>query len=287
MKIVYFGSSGPLSMVPLRHLLESGREVSAVAVLPDAVHAVTDACFPVVADHPDSIAGFALDNNIALVRLGHPLTDSAASLRDLAPDLVLVSCFAKRLPGELLSIPSRGCFNLHPSRLPAYRGPAPQFWQFRDGVGSFGVTWHRMSERLDAGNIVAQAPVQLPDGISAEEADALLAQAGAELLVELLDPVRTGSLAETPQDEGRASYRGFPVEADFRVSIAWPARRLFNFVRATANRGIAHVCEIDGVDYRLRSVDAFHPGADVPFAVAGDRITLPCQPGVVRARLLN
>ncbi|MEZ4833421.1 MAG: formyltransferase family protein [Caldilineaceae bacterium] len=59
-----------------------------------------------------------------------------------------------------------GFLNLHPSLLPHYRGPDPIFWQLRDGVEPMGVTVHWMDVGVDTGDIAAQAPVALEDGLS-------------------------------------------------------------------------------------------------------------------------
>ena len=60
-------------------------------------------------------------------------TPVIARLAALAPDVILVACFSLILAAELLQAPRLGCFNLHPSLLPGYRGPAPLFWQWRLG----------------------------------------------------------------------------------------------------------------------------------------------------------
>ncbi len=106
----------------------------------------------------------------------------------------MVACFSFVLPPALLQAPRLGCYNLHPSLLPGYRGPAPLFWQRRLGEEQTGVTLHRMTPAVDAGEIVAQVGVPLPDGSSAAQADALTAQVGAGLMLHMLARLVQGPL---------------------------------------------------------------------------------------------
>ena len=94
----------------------------------------------------------------------------------LAPDVACVACFAQRIPPALLAMPRHGFLNVHPSRLPAYRGPAPLFWQWRHGETQTGVTVHWMDERLDTGPIATQSALTLPDGSSGPQADQICAR---------------------------------------------------------------------------------------------------------------
>ena len=183
-KIIYIGSSGPLSAIPLQALLACGYGVCAIACEADDTPAVQHQSILVLGENTGSIATLARLHNIPLIDLSGSWSQRVDEIASYSPDVILVSCFARRLPETILSIPSIGCFNLHPSLLPAYRGPVPLFWQFRAGVEAFGVTLHRMSSQLDAGNIVAQTTLAMPDGISGQGASKLLAQAGGRLLLQ-------------------------------------------------------------------------------------------------------
>ena len=84
----------------------------------------------------------------------------------LAPDLILSASFPYRLPPEILSIPRLGALNLHPSPLPAYRGPNPMRAIY-DGA-AIGATLHRMDEDFDNGPILAQHSAPLPEEVTPE-----------------------------------------------------------------------------------------------------------------------
>jgi methionyl-tRNA formyltransferase len=284
LKILYIGSAGPLSVIPLQTLLDSGQYVVAVALEADNKPGLQDQRIPVTGGNQGSIASLARLHNIPVIKLSGLWSEGVDQIGEYSPDIIIVSCFARRLPDSVLSIPDIGCFNLHPSLLPAYRGPVPLFWQFRAGVKEFGITLHRMSSQLDAGNIVAQTALAMPDGVSSQRASVLLAQAGGELLVQTLSNSRQDELIGSPQDERYATYQGFPSPSDFSVSADWSAKRLYNFICATRNQGVPYPCQLDSRVYWLREVDAWKEASDAGLMINGNTITIPCSRGFVTAR---
>ncbi len=145
-------------------------------------------------------------------------------------DLLVVACFPQRLPQSLLNRAGIAALNIHPSWLPAYRGPAPIFWQLRDGMREIGVTLHHMTSRIDAGDIVAQTNVSLPVGISGLDADELLATAGGNLL---LNTIKSRHFLGRSQG-GPESYQSWPRAQDWSVPTSWPVLHAFNFMRGVA-----------------------------------------------------
>ena len=151
--------------------------------------------------------------------------------------MLCVSCFPEIVSDEVLGTARQGGFNVHPSRLPRYRGPSPLFWLFRSGERDAGVTVHRMTARPDAGPIAAQAGFDVPDGCSWEALEVLCSEIAAGLLTETLERLECGKLTESVQDESAASWFGFPVRADYRIDATMPVQRAFNFVRGVATPG--------------------------------------------------
>jgi methionyl-tRNA formyltransferase len=135
------------------------------------------------------------------------------------PDLLLVFGFNWRLPPEVLELPRFGVLNIHPSALPRYRGPSPVLRAVRNGDPSIGITVHRMCEEIDAGPLLAQAEgILLPDEVTHDDIWQLIKGALPGLLADALGRVADGDPG-TPQDEGRATYAGFPP-ADWH-EITW------------------------------------------------------------------
>ena len=271
-------------MVPLQTLLEHGQNVVAVAMEADDTPAAQDRRIPILSGNPQSIANVARLHGLPLIDLSGHWSRSLARISSYSPDIIVVSCFARKLPDSVLSIPAMGCFNLHPSLLPAYRGPVPLFWQFRAGVEEFGITLHRMSAQIDAGNIVGQTRLVPHDGLTVQRASVLLAEAGGELLARTLTDSGRDRWLGVPQDDRYASYQGFPSPSDYAVSVSWSARRLDNFICATRDRGTRYPCLIDNQVYPLLEAESWQEEAVPRAVIKGNTITFPCRDGSVTAR---
>lgn len=283
LRVMYVGLCETFSTIPLQHLLAAGANVCAVVTPQPA------ACLPPGGDpQGETIVDLAAARAIAVeyVRdLKRPAT--LERLAAYEPDVILVACFPYILPRNLLELPRLGCFNLHPSLLPAYRGPAPLFWQLRCGEERTGVTLHRMTEQVDAGDIVAQAAVALPNGLTGPEADALLAGRGARLVLETLPRLAEGALRPRPQREDDSSYFPWPAAGDFQVSTGWPARRAFNFIRGTAEWGRPHSITIGREQFFIERALSYSTGHELgePYVLLGRELWLRFSPGVLHARL--
>ena len=143
--------------------------------------------------------------------IDHP--DVIGFMDALSFDIACVACWHRKIPAGVLGIPSFGFLNVHPSLLPAYRGPQPLFWQFRAGESRTGVTVHWMDAGLDTGDIATQKVVRFADGIRLSEAEALCASAGGRLLAEALRGLEQGQLERRPQKRG--SFFPTPSLDDF------------------------------------------------------------------------
>lgn len=297
-RVVLFGLPGIVSSVVLDAFLHAGlRPVATVVPASASPHlaptagVVRAAPLNALALSPltgeGDFVGRAWDADVpVLVTRQAEGPEFVEALEGLAPDLVLVACFTQRLPAAVLRVPRWGCLNLHPSLLPAYRGPAPLFWQLRDGMTDIGVTVHWMDERLDTGDIAAQRPLTLPEGASGPEADRLWASAGAAMALAVLADLERGHRARYPQAPG-GSYQGHPVAADFALSADWPARRAFVFMRGTEEWGRPFLLLVGGQTYALRGAVDYSPEDELPEAVVRDGRFLRVQftPGVLRAHI--
>ena len=275
MKILYIGSSGLLSLIPLKQLLISSHQVCAIAFSAGSLKRGQARRFPIVIGSLGTIESLARSKDVPIIRLQKDLSQSLVEILQYEPDVILVSCFPRKLPNSILSVPTLGCFNLHPSLLPAYRGPVPIFWQFRAGEGDFGVTLHRMSSQLDAGSIIGQSAVIMPDGVTKQQANTLLAAAGYQLMTRALDDFERVRYKEIAQNESLANYQRFPSESDFAVSTMWTAKRIFNFIHATGEPGRVYPCNAGGRVYPLVEAMAYQEIGSTRVVATGSTIYYP------------
>jgi methionyl-tRNA formyltransferase len=161
---------------------------------------------------------------------GSPRTLPAV-LAAYRPDVLLVFGFNWRLPPDVLLVPKLGVLNVHPSALPRYRGPSPVLWAIRNGDPYLGVTVHRMTERIDAGPVLAQIDdLPLPDQITSQDVWELIKAALPELINQALDRAVREDPGR-PQDEALATYAGFPSPDWYTVTWQGSRHSLHNQIR--------------------------------------------------------
>jgi methionyl-tRNA formyltransferase len=161
--------------------------------------------------------------------------DVIARLAALAPDLVLSVWYRRLLGDALLSVPRVAALNLHGSLLPAYRGRAPLNWVLVNGETRTGVTLHHMTVDADAGDIVAQAPIEIEPDDTALSLYGRMVKVGLDLLLQWYPAVLAGTAPRRPQDHALATVVGRRRPEDGRVAWTWPAPRIANMVRAVTH----------------------------------------------------
>ena len=288
----FLGSDAVFSRTVLQALLGAGCTVvkvwwagsagsSAPAKAPGGVRQL-----PIPVANLNTLEGMARAWGVPLQSIANAeALHSPQRLRPEPVDVIVAACFPFRLPRWLLALPTHGCFNLHPSLLPAYRGPAPLFWQLRDGVPTGGITLHLMAEELDAGAIVGQQSLPFPAGITAAQANQQLAEIGARLTLGALAALEGGTLCRRPQEARHASYFPWPKDDDFHLSTDWPAERAFRFIRGTAEWGRPYPLTCGDRRFSIAGVAGFSPQGmlENPWEWRGAELWIRFTPGILRA----
>jgi methionyl-tRNA formyltransferase len=161
--------------------------------------------------------------------------DWIVKLRSWRPAAIYSFNYRRLLPRQVLECASLGAFNVHPSKLPAYRGRAPINWVLVNGEHETGVTLHYMVQRADAGDIVGQETVAIDDSDTALSLSRKLTPMAANLIRRFHPLIVAGRAPRHAQDLSAGSYFGRRTPADGRIDWNWPARRIFNLVRAVTH----------------------------------------------------
>lgn len=152
-----------------------------------------------------------------------------ATVSAFAPDLVLVFNFDQILQPAFIDTAASGVINVHPSYLPAFRGPCPVFWAMARGCRETGVSLHTITNAdIDAGPILRQERRTIDRAQSAAEITSALFVAGARLVPEVVRQAATGGLRSLPLQGSPGDYHGFPAAGD----VARAARRGVRLCRA-------------------------------------------------------
>lgn len=164
----------------------------------------------------------------------------------MRPAVIYSFYYRNLLPEAVLRLAPLGAYNVHGSMLPAYRGRAPVNWMLVNGEREAGVTLHHMVARADAGDIVAQRAVAIDDADTALTLYRKLVPLGAALIREMHPLIVAGRAPRRPQDLSRGSYFGRRRPEDGAIDWRWPARRIFNLVRAVTHPYPGAFCAVSG-----------------------------------------
>lgn len=163
-----------------------------------------------------------------------------AWIKENLPDLMLVIDFGHMIKEPLLSMARLGCFNIHPSLLPAYRGSAPVQRAIMDGLDKTGVTIFRLDAGMDSGPVLARREVEIdPDDNSATLLEKC-ANSGCGLLLRYLCGEASDGWELTPQPDEGVSYAPKIDKSEAEIDWTASARKIFNKIRALYPAPVAY-----------------------------------------------
>lgn len=165
-------------------------------------------------------------------------TEIAKWVCDLSPDLLVVFSMSQLLKESIFSIPKYGTINLHPSWLPDYRGPNPDFWQYYHMETCPGATVHWINKGEDTGDIIFQERGEMPLGTKSPEwLDMVINRTGAPLLVRAIDAIEQQQAPRLQQPHTSPTPRARIVLPEEHSTIIdweyWPIERIWHVMRGT------------------------------------------------------
>jgi methionyl-tRNA formyltransferase len=209
----------------LQGMIEAGHEVVAVITQPDRPRGRGKK----KTAPPVKIAAQAL--NIPVLQPENvKAPEFIETLKQLAPEIIVVAAYGRILPPAILNLPEYGCINVHASLLPKYRGAAPLHWSVINGEKETGITIMRMDEGMDTGAIILQEAMPILEGDNVGTVHDRMAALGARLLLKALSLTDKGALAGTPQT-GEPSYAPMLKAEDEIINWERAAVDLYNQIR--------------------------------------------------------
>ena len=206
--------------------------------------------------------------------------DAQAAFAAHQADAAIVVAYGLILPQPILDAPSLGCFNLHASLLPRWRGAAPINRAIMAGDKESGVTIMQMDEGLDTGAMAMVERVAIDADMTAGDLHDALARFGADLMTRSLAASDRGSLVLAPQPESGITYAAKISKDETRIDWSKPAGQVHDHIRGLSPFPGAWF-EIGGVRVKaLRSTKADGRGA--PAKILDDKLTIACGDGAIR-----
>ena len=180
-----------------------------------------------------SVKSLAQEHGIPVITPADPHDDETLTrLRAAQPDFLFSFYYRNMLKPVILNLPKRGCYNMHGSLLPKYRGRVPINWAVIHGEKEAGATLHEMVEKPDAGAIVDQMAVPILPNDTAQDVFGKVLVAAEIVLNRALPALVAGTAKRTTMDLKKGSYFGGRKAEDGRIRWTQSAAEIHNLVRA-------------------------------------------------------
>jgi methionyl-tRNA formyltransferase len=211
-------------------------------------------------------------------------TDTQAALRVHAADAAVVVAYGLILPKPVLDAVPLGCFNLHASLLPRWRGAAPINRAIIAGDKETGATIMKMDEGLDTGPVAMAERLPIGADATAGELHDELARLGADLMLRALGGLERGALVLTPQPATGVTYADKIAKDETRIDWRKPWKRVHDHCRGLSPfPGAWFEIAGEGAPIRVKALrTAKGEGAGAPGMLLDDKLTVACGEGAVR-----
>jgi methionyl-tRNA formyltransferase len=208
--------------------------------------------------------------------------EAQGDFRAFRPDVAVVVAYGLILPQAILDVPRLGCFNLHASLLPRWRGAAPISRAIMAGDTETGVMVMKMDAGLDTGDVALAEHVPITDEITEGELSNELARVGAKLMVRALDDLEHHRLAMTRQTEIGESYAAKIDKSETRIDWSKSARQVLRHIHGL-NPDAWCEMPVGGQLTRVKVLKCeLTNGEGLPGELLDDQMTVACGQGAVR-----
>lgn len=199
-------------------------------------------------------------------------------------DAAVVVAYGMILPQAILDAPALGCFNLHGSLLPRWRGAAPINRAIMSGDGESGVMVMKMDAGLDTGDVAMAERLPIDDAMTAADLHDALAPLGADLMVRAMGALERGGLQLVKQSEQGVTYAAKIDKAEAQIDWMKPAHDVLRHIHGLSPfPGAWTEAPLDGEAVRLKILRCeMANGSGEPGALLDDRLTVACGDGAIR-----
>jgi methionyl-tRNA formyltransferase len=215
--------------------------------------------------------------------------EALAEFRAHEADAAVVVAYGMILPQAILDAPKLGCYNLHASLLPRWRGAAPINRAIMAGDAETGVMVMKMDVGLDTGDVAMAERLPISDAMTASDLHDRLSPLGADLMVRAMAALERGALTLAKQADEGVTYAAKIEKAEARIDWAKPAHAVLRHIHGLSPfPGAWSEVTVDGEAARVKILRcALADGSGAPGMVLDDQLTIACGAGAIRVSELQ
>jgi methionyl-tRNA formyltransferase len=206
--------------------------------------------------------------------------EALEEFRAFEADAAVVVAYGMILPQAILDAPKLGCYNLHASLLPRWRGAAPINRAIMAGDAESGVMVMKMDVGLDTGDVAMAERLAITDNMTAADLHDRLSRLGADLMVRAMAALDRGGLQLKKQGEDGVTYAAKIDKAEARIDWRKPAREVLRHIHGLSPFPGAWA-DLENARVKILRCELAQ-GAGEPGAVLDDQLTVACGDGAIR-----
>lgn len=191
-------------------------------------------------------------------------------IKELNPDMIITCAYGQILSEEILNIPKLGCFNLHGSLLPKYRGGAPIHYALLNGDEKTGITLMYMDKGMDSGDMIAKEEIKIEDNDNIESLTNKLSIVASKMIIKYLPSLIDGTNNRVKQDISKATFSPIITREDEHLDFNVTAKEIFNRYRMLSPNPLPNI-KIDDIEYKIAECKIVDVSGKVSTVVSKDK----------------
>jgi len=205
---------------------------------------------------------------------------------NLKADFAVIVAYGLILPQEIIEGTKFGCFNIHPSILPKWRGAAPIERSIMAGDKKTAIAIIRMDENLDSGDIITMEELEIDQKTHCKDFYEKLSNKGADILVKTLRNIKSGNYKAIPQNHEEATYAKKIEKSEFLLDFNHDVNDIYNKIRALNGCGSAYFI-MNNERVKIHEAELLREKAGQDFHISKSDFIINCQNGAIRPIILQ
>ena len=191
-------------------------------------------------------------------------------IKELDPDMIITCAYGQILSEEILNIPKLGCFNLHGSLLPKYRGGAPIHYALLNGDEKTGITLMYMDKGMDSGDMIAKEEIKIEDNDNIESLTNKLSIIASNMIIKYLPSLIDGTNNREKQNNSEVTFSPIITREDEHLDFNLSAKEIYNRYRMLSPNPLPNI-KIDDIEYKIAECKIVQASGKISTVVSKDK----------------